>query len=277
MDERGYIERFRALQKGAPLLMCECCGVETASVGDMCICSNCENMVVTNRNILEKKDHVLLDTLDKINKSLSEFKYDDAIALYEKLMADRKEPSLMYAAAIAYLKYSNYEIMQIGYQKPGFMEGNTMYRDNASKLTSTAKKLLTKSISTANAEVAKGNNSLNLVYTCFLAAVKMENVKGAQYTVQIIQKMGNEYIYNYSQMVFDAMIDNHDDVIKVADKLTKKDSFSINAFYYIALALFKKGKSKDAKLILEGLNGLIKSQNLEALIFQINEQTTIWK
>jgi tetratricopeptide (TPR) repeat protein len=274
MDIKNYETTLHNLMKSYSLLMCEYCGVETFNSvsAKLCICSNCESIIVTTKAMLEKKDGSLVDNLTKINRSVGEFKFDDTIALYDKMIAEKKDPSLMYAEAIAYLKYSNYEITQIGYAKPGFMEDNTVHRDRAAKFASTAKKLLTKSISIANAEMAKGNRSLNLVYNRFLAQVKLGGVKGAKESVEILEKMGNEYVYDYAYMVFEARMEKYDNTLKVADKLTKDDNFSVNAFYYIGLALFKKGNMKDAKTVLQSLNWVLKSTNLEALIFEINAQ-----
>jgi hypothetical protein len=276
MDAKGYVAILNESKKSATSLMCTCCGVETSSIGQLCVCSNCESMVTTNRAAIESRDHALLDSLDSINKSISDSKYDQAIATYEKLIAERKDTSLMYAAAIANLKYSNYEITQIGYAKNGFMEENTLHRDKAAKLVSTAKKLITKSISLTNAEIAKENTSLNLVYNRFLAQIKISNIKGAKDSIAMLQKIGNEYIYNYANLVFESRMERYDNALKIAQEFTTQKSFSVNAFYYIGLILFKKGKIKDAKAVLEALNGLLKSSNLEALLFEVNAQLSIY-
>lgn len=272
MNAEEYTRILRDIEKIASPFICEYCGTETSGRGAMCMCSNCESIVMTTRSILEKKDHVLLDSLNTINKDMADSKYGDALALYEKLIAERKEPQLMYAAAIAYLKYSNHEIMQIGYMRMGFMEENTMHRDKASKLVSSAKKLLARSISIANAEIGKGNRPLNLVYNRFLAQIKMNSIKGAKDSIEILSKIGNEYVYNYAQMVFDASRGKYDDTIRIAEKLVGEKAFSVNAYYYIGLALFKKRRFKDANTVLSALNSIVKSSNLEILIFEVNAQ-----
>lgn len=272
MNGKAYVTMLGTLEKKGALFMCEYCGIETPALESQCICSNCESLVSSTRAILEKKDHILLDALDSINNSIANSDYDAALSIYERIIAERKEPSLMYAAAIAYLKYSNHEITKIGYMSMGFMEENTRHRDKAAKLVSSAKKLLTKSIGMANAEMAKGNRPVNLVYNRFLAQIKMGGVKGAQETVGMLEKMGNEYVYDYAAMVFEARMERYGKVITMAEKLTKEKSFSLNAFYYIGLALFKTGKMRDAKEVLEALNGILKSSNLEALIFEVNAQ-----
>jgi tetratricopeptide (TPR) repeat protein len=272
MDPKKYPKLLDKSSSSSTPLMCEYCGVETPSMGDICMCSNCEGIVTTSRNILERKDQALLEALDNINIAINDQKYDVAMPIYDNLIAERKIPSLMYAAAITYLKYSNYEITQIGYMKQGFMEDNTIHRDKAAKLVSSSKKLLTKSISMANAEIKKGNTSVNLIYNRFLAQVKMGSMRGAKDSIVMLKSSGNEYVYNYAIMVFESRMERFEEVMEIAETLTKNNSFSINAFYYIGLALFKKGKIKEAKLVLQSLNGIMKNSNLEALIFEIDCQ-----
>jgi tetratricopeptide (TPR) repeat protein len=277
MDAKAYSDMLDGIKNSSSLLMCEYCGTETASMGDKCMCSNCEELVTTNRASIEKKDHLLLDSLVKINDSIADQRYDDATAIYEKLIADRKDPLLMYAAAIAYFKHSNYEIMQISYMQPNFMEGNTLHRDKAASLVSTAKRHLFKAIDISNAEISKGNKSLNLVYNRFLAQIKLGNVRGAKDSIRMLEGLGNDYALAYSRMVFESAMERYDSVLEAAEALTKKDNFSINAFYYIGLALFKKRRAKDAKQLLQSLGKILKNGNLDALIFEVDYQLATWR
>ncbi len=268
----NYVSILGGSKKHLSLMMCGNCGVETPSIGGNCMCSNCESMVTHDRASLEKLDHALCGALVDISGSMSDRKYDDAITAYDKLIEDRKDPMLMYAEAIAYLKYSNNEITRIGYMKPGFMEDNTAHRDMAAKLASSAKRLLAKAIRLANMELSNAEGHANMLYCRFLAQVKMGNVKGALQSVKELEKSGNEYAYNYARMVFESYMEKYEDAMKTADALTKEDSFSINAFYYIGLALFKKRRAKEAKQVLQGLNKILKNDNLEALILEIDYQ-----
>jgi tetratricopeptide (TPR) repeat protein len=272
MDGKAYVKELSALEKMGKLFMCEYCGIETPALDDQCMCSNCESLVTSTRELLGKKDHVLVNTLDTINKSIDGHDYDAVIAMYERIVLERKEPSLMYAAAIAYLKYSNHEIAKIGYMSMGFMEENTAHRDKAAKLVSSAKKLLTKSISVANAEIANGNKPVNLVYNKFLCQIKMGSVRGSKETVGVLEKMGNEYVYKYAALVFEASRERYEKVLKLSEDFVKAKSFSLNVYYYIGLSLFKEGRMKDAKVVLESLKGILKSNNLEALIFEVDAQ-----
>ncbi len=272
MAIKRYVGALADARKGAVLLMCEYCGAETPSIGDSCFCSNCESIVTSDRAALAMKDHVLADSLDRINKSFASFDFEGAVGTYESLLKERKEPQLMYAAAIAYLRYSNHEISEIGYMNTGFMEANTAHRDRAALLASTAKKWLAKSVSTANSEIAAGARSPAMQYAKFLSHMKMQNMRAASEALKELKGMGNEYIYRYAAMVLDSGVQEFGNLLKDSEALMARGMFSVNAFYYAALALFKKNRPKDARELLASLNGVIKSGNMDALLLEINYQ-----
>ena len=103
MSAKDYVSSFSKLSKSAVLMMCEYCGVETLAIGNSCMCSNCESMVLSTRAMIQSKDHLIVDTLDNINSGITQSKFDQELIFYDKLIAERKDPSLMYAAAIANL------------------------------------------------------------------------------------------------------------------------------------------------------------------------------
>ena len=272
MDQNADTSELAKLLKSSSLFVCAQCGTETVALGGMCMCSNCESIATDTRSVLKAKDHVLLDALEKLNASIESNDYASAISVYDSLVAERKSPFLMYAQALLYMKYSNHEIGQIGYENPGFMEGNAVHRQNASKFASLSKKLLTKSIHTSKKEIEGGAASPSLSYNLFLSQIKLGMMRAASATVNDISKLGNSYVYNYALMVFKARREHYDQMIKLAENLANADSFSLNAFYYIGLGFFKKGKYKQAKSILSSIEGLMKSGNLEALMFEIDAQ-----
>jgi tetratricopeptide (TPR) repeat protein len=276
METEEYISRLLKVGISATLYMCEYCGVETISTTNMCMCSNCESIVSNTRALIEKRDNLLLNDLDSINRSVSAMKYEDAISIYQRLIDERKDPSLMYVSAITHLKYSNYQIMQIGYTKTGFMDENATYRNNAASLASKAKKLLTKAISAAKSDSAQGHNSLNLTYNKFLCQTKMNSLRGAKNSTGMLEKMDNEYVLNYAQMVFESASAKYDKVLMIAEKFTTKETFSINAFYYMGFALFKLKRIKEAKSVLDELKKILNSNNLDALLFEVNAQLSIY-
>ena len=274
MDAKSYAAMLDKIKGSLSPLMCEYCGVETLALGGICMCSNCEGIASENRSKIEGRDQALADSLESIREAIEANKYDEAIAAYDSIVKARSDPMMMYAEAIACIKQSNYEIEQISYMRPAFMEQNTVHRDKAAKLVSTAKKLLQRSISIANGELKNGNKSPDIAYGRFLAQIKMENMRGAKSSMEELSRLGDDYAHRYAMMVFEANMERFDNVIKLAEALTGEKSFSINAYYYMGLALFKKKKFVEAKIVLEGLGKIIKSDNLESLIFEVSAQMT---
>lgn len=270
MDARQYIQVLESLKGSFAPLMCSYCGTETQSIGSTCMCSNCELIVSGTRGALTKRDHVLVDSLDRINNSIEGGEYEDALAVYENLLKQSSDPALMYAAAAAYLKQSNYETSQISYSKEGFMEDNTVHRNNGAKLASAAKKYLARAISTVQDDIVKGNRSFDLVYNMFLAQVKMDNMRAAQECLNMLKNLGNSYVYDYASMVFESALGRYDRLANASGKLMAKDNFSINAFYYAGFALLKSKKLEDSKELLHSLAGMLRNPNIDALIAEID-------
>jgi tetratricopeptide (TPR) repeat protein len=272
MDDVQYLKIIDGLESSHQTLMCEYCGAETPSIGELCICSNCECVAHSTRPMLEKRDHLLLDALDSINSSIASQNYDAALATYDKLVAERKEPPYMYAQALLYLKYSNYEIGKINYSRQGFMEENTTHRNNAAKSASASKRLIAKAISVAENETATGNTSPNIVYMLFLAQMKLGNHRAAQISMNQLFKIGNRYLADYSAMVFSTHMQDYAGAIKSAERLLINDNFSVNALFYIGYSKFRGGKVKEAGNMLARLGSLIVSENLHALLQEMSEQ-----
>lgn len=272
MNTDQYIKILNDFRNSYQNLICEYCDFETPSTDERCICFNCESFVHSTRTILERRDSPLLDSLDSIKSSLNDSKYVDAITVYDRLIKERNDPILMYASALVQIKYSNYEISMISYDKKGFMEENTQHRDMAAKLTSSAKRLLAKSISTIEAEISKAGNSTNLLYPLFLSQIKLGNYRGAQNSIQGLKKGENSYLANYAAMLLDVYMENYESAIRNADTLLEKGGFSINALFYISFCKFKNGKAKEAKRLFTEISKIIESDSIAQMLSEISAQ-----
>lgn len=277
MNTSQYLAVLKSLENSHRTLLCSYCGCETPSIGGRCICSNCESFVDSTRVALERKNHVLLEMLGNINAYVRDSKYDDAIAVYEKLVSINKDPGLMYAESLLYLQYSNHELAKISYDRAGFMEENSLHRDRAAKLASSSKRLLAKGISIAESEISNGNSSPIILYSLFLCQMKMENYRGAQKSVRELEAGGSKYLAAYASMLFHAEIGQYKNAVADAESLLDGKNFSVNVLFYIGLTKFKEGHTKDAKRILVALAGLAPSKEIGAMIAKIEEQESIWK
>ncbi len=258
-------------------VMCEFCGTETASESDLCICSGCECLASSSREGLEAKDHELLGALDSIRKSTESKDFAAAAAAYDALTVSRKVVQLDYAAAVAYIRASNSELTEINYMKEGFMEDNPKHRVKSEKLMLSAKNLLARAIATAESEMAKGEASTGSMYGRFLSMLKMDMGRGASQAAKELEKSGNKFVSGYANMLLLSHKGDYRNLLASAEEFTRKGNFSTNAFYYVAYALFRLGKAKDAKAVMEALKGLMSNVNSEALLFEIDASLSIWK
>jgi tetratricopeptide (TPR) repeat protein len=252
-------------------VICEYCGTETPSIGDACICSNCECLAHITRQILASRDNPLLASLDNIRSKVASSEYADAISVYDKLILERQDPFLMYAEALLYIQYSNYELSKISYDKTGFMDENASSRAIASKFISNSKRLLQKAISAVELDISKGNKSANATYLLFLCQLKMQNYRAARSRLEELGAMPDKYIFNYASMIFNILVNDHKSAEKFADKLLSNDIFSINSLYYIAFIRFKQRNFTEAKELLTSLNQLIPNRNVGFLLDEIKE------
>lgn len=267
MNIRKYMKLLKAVEKSGGMLVCTSCGAETLSAGGMSVCSNCESLVHTTRKSLSSSNPDLLNSLDAINKSLSDGDFDSAIATYDGM--ESEDPSLLYAEALVYIRYSNHEISSISYGRKGFMEENAVHRSKASRLVSMSKLLVTKAISMANKEIESGSKPLDMVYTLFLLQTKLGQLRSAGSTLQELGGMGNAYVQEYANLVFSTSAKKYDEALKRAETMMAANHLPLNAFYYASFALFKKGMLRESAVLLGELQHMMNSTNVETLLEEI--------
>jgi hypothetical protein len=269
MDFKSYMELLRKLKKLGKTLMCTYCGAETPSLVNMGICSNCESTIHADRSALLGTDPELVKKLDAISKSVEDNDFEAAVKEYGSLKSESDEPSILYAEALAYIKYSNYEVSQISYDRKGFMEENAAHRERGTELMLTAKLLLAKAAEMAAGEIGSGTTSPNLAYTLFLSRLKLGSIRGASEALKQIGGVGGSYVAEYAGVVLSASVGRYDDLIKRADLMIKSNFGSLSLLYYVAFALFKKGDVEESAAILKELKGLSKNANIGSLLEEI--------
>lgn len=255
--------------------MCGYCGAETVALGGIGMCSNCENMINLSRDTIESVDPALASSLGSIITAMASNDFDSVDKSYDALLAEKRSPQLLYASALARIKHSNYEISQIRYDRKGFMEENAVHRSNASKLMSAARRMLTKGAYMSKSTVSKGESSPAVAFSLFLSQLKLGNMRGARYALKLLGKTGDEYSLAYANMLFASSMRKYKEADKYAFKLTTPQSFSINAFFYMAFSMFKRHAFGDARTLLSGISGFIKSSNPELLLEAIDRME--WK
>jgi pentatricopeptide repeat protein len=270
MDAAKSMRLLKVIERSGAKLICTCCGVETLSVGNIGICSNCESMIDTDRKSLLSSNPELVGNLDAIRKAIANNDFESALSIYGRMRSEGEEPSLLYAEALACIGYSNRETSRISYDRKGFMEENASFRKKGSELASKAKLLMEKAIRLATDDIDKGNASMDIMYTLFLLQAKLGAMKGAYYMLHELDRVKG-YTSEYANLVFNASMGRYNDVIKHADVMATGNQLPLNAFYYIAFALFKKGRITDSMKLLGELQQLTANPNVGLLLKEISE------
>ncbi len=269
-----YLDLLRFVESNNKKLFCIYCGTETYVLNNIGICSNCENIISLPSSVLIKQDPEAVSKISAINEKLSnqnitETDFEEAIKIYDELIAKKNNLGYLYAKALLLIKYSNYLINQINYNKQGFMDENSELNEKSIKLVSDSKLLLYKIISTCNANINSNINSFNEIYLMFLANIKLNNFKAAQSSLNLIKNFNEIFILEYSQLIFNIAIKNYENATNNAKNLLMHDNFSINALFYYSFVLFNKKEFKQSKNILQQLQKYIKNDNIKNLIQDI--------
>ncbi len=273
-----FLELLKFVESANKKFQCIYCGTETYILNNIGICSNCENIISLPNSVLITKDPDAVNKISEISQNLSkenakEEEFENAIKIYDELIATKKHSGYLYAKALLLIKYSNYNSDQINYDRQGFMEENSKYNEKAIQLISNSKLLLYKIIATCNANIINNINSVNEIYLMFLSYIKLNNLKSAQTSLNLIKRFNENYISEYAQLIFNISSKNFKDAETNAENLLKQNNFSINALFYYSFILFNKNKFKQSKIILNILERYI-NNNLDN-INNLNESISI--
>ena len=165
----------------------------------------------------------------------------------------RAIPLTFMYAALTNIKYSNHEISQINYNKPGFMEDNTVHREKSAKLISASKKLSRRhKESKGRARPGRNASVRHDLYSCSCWQMKLGRIRAQRTALDLLDahQDGNIRL----QVRTDGIQRQNGEIRQRAEALLrtlmKKESFSVNAFYYTALALFKTGLAQVIETVL---------------------------
>ena len=263
-----------ALKIARPL-MCAYCGTETPAIGGAAVCSNCECIAYMDREALQAKDPQLFSDLQEMNSRLGSSDYSGAVSVYDRMISTHKDPSYLYAKALVCIKHSNYGISNIRYDRVGFMEENTALRDAARDLELAAKQFLNSAVAAAAPDMELDKPPLGSSYAAFLSHIKLSDLRAAKYAMECINRVDSGYVGEYAQMVLESNLKRPDSAIRHAEALARPERFSINAFFYLAMALYDKGRYREAKSLAERLKTAIGNSSVDVLLHEIGQQLVI--
>ena len=251
MNVKTYIKLLKGVEASSKIYVCPYCGSKTYSKTDQFFCSYCEGLIPSGRAVPVES----IQQASEINNLVRSSKFDLAFQKYESLADYSINPYFAYAEALAYIELSNYETSQINYTLNGFMEENIVHRNNSIAAFSKARLLLAKSIETAKKEVQGGPETAPYMHAMFLSYVRLGDFKAASSVLEKTKKLGSTLVSEYESMVLENNIGEYDKTTEDSVKLLSADMLSVNAAYYLAYALFKKKREKDALAILNAFPG----------------------
>ena len=263
-----YLRMLGAAENNSRSLMCQFCGAYTPAINNQGICHACENVISSDRAALMKNSSDMCAILDSYNKQAASSDFDTALKTYDSLLEKYPAPNYTYAKALAYISYSNYELSKIRYDLPGFMEENSVHKEAASHLFSSAKLLLNKAIFDAAKQAAAQSGqqpTYGTSYMMLLAAVKLDDIAAAKSYLGRLKASGNAYLFAYAEIVFDSHIGDFNALLRSADSMLKGKDFPINIFYYISYALFKLGRRADSEKLTGALEKVLGSNTISSL------------
>lgn len=269
-----YEELLESASRFGEPLMCLYCGAETLTLAGTGACMVCEARLIYKRRQIAGLYGELRNSLEEINSAILKSDYDTVLKEYAQILLRHKEPGFLYANALANVKFSNYKLSQIRYDREGFMEENIVLRNDAAKLIADAKLLLIKALDSMDLE----NQSADQLYLRFLCHVKLGSNRAASASVlSQLKAAGNQMLAAYATLVFEAELGNYDAVIRTAESLMGKDRLWINALFYVAYAMFKKQRIEESRSLAKLLMTYGFTQKTDYLLSDIAEYEAIWK
>jgi tetratricopeptide (TPR) repeat protein len=260
MNTGDYLKVMQQAKAAGTTIICPYCGAKTLGLPSGTICGNCENLISTQSGGRYGSPQYI-SSMEGIHDSIRKKSYAEAYPAFERLIGMPEDPFLLYTEALAYIENSNFETTLISYDKQGFMEENIAHRNASISLLSTAKMLLNKAVYLSE---TNGKGDISMAYLQFLAYLKLGDLKAADDAAGKL-KGSTPLLENYSQMLLANAMGNYPKVLEYADSLLVRDTFSINALYYSAYALFKKGDRKVAKTLLAEFLAVAESESANRL------------
>lgn len=270
----AYSRALEFAVKNGRKLMCQYCGDESLAVGRIGVCSSCELPVVSDLEALQANTQVFAGIME-IKRLIADNDYDNAAKAYGELYTISKDQAYLYAEALLRIRQSNMQISGIRYDRPGFMEENSTLRDNGARLASIARGLLNDAANACAPQLGEQRAPLGIAYLAFSCHIKLSNLREAAVLQQKIEGIDNSYMGVYSRMVLDINLGKPESAISSAERLLKPESFSINALFYISMALFDMKRYKDSKELLEMLQQHLQNGQTMMLAAEIDAATRV--
>ena len=262
----GYIDALKGFSVSKRRAYCKHCGTTTPILYRRGICSNCELPIYAQQK--STKDTDLKQGLTQYESELESENYPAAINIYDQIISIYNHPSYLYVQGINYVKYSNFMLKLIRYDRDGFMDINASYKKASNELYYQAKLFFNKAIFQADKEINKEHNDNELHYVSLLSYLKIGNLRGAQEMSEQLCIANEDSLYTYSNVLIKYYLKDSS-IIQDVDIILKGEDYPITIFYYLSRTLFLKSKNKIALQIINQVEKYISNKSILALSKQI--------
>ncbi|VVB77058.1 Uncharacterised protein [uncultured archaeon] len=248
LDYKDYVVRLGKLQLLE--LTCIHCGalVKSANAKEG-VCNFCEQYT----SVFDAKGvgkSAALDVFSAVRKSLEKgFDAEDFKGLNE-LVKNNSDPMVFYVSGLLYLLASDVRYCGRNYELEGFMEENYDNIRGGMDLMSSCRECFSKAVAVIDASSSDGTQAKNRTYTKFMSEVRLHRMADAQKTLQDIVVLADDPMLDYATMVADVESGSKDAEKSLSASIAKNE---VNAFYYLAAHLAKKGRLAEAKSLLMAL------------------------
>jgi ribosomal protein L37AE/L43A len=238
----------------------------TANPGAYWICSHCESAIY-GPSVASNRGNA--QAVSAINAMMEKGDYKTAAAEYEKIAKTTGGVVYWYRTGLIYFECSNAEISQIRYDRRGFMEENSTHRDNAALATSRAKLMFYKAVRMCEDSFDQGVADPQVAFAYVMLGAKVDNLRYIKKGISVLKIYNVSALVEYASMILGTATKNYDEILLHAANLLTVGMFTVNAFYYMSWALFKKRRPEDALLILHKLSQFVHTPSVNALIKEI--------
>ena len=262
MDINEYLDGLKSFEVSNRKVLCKYCGSKTRTRGRICVCSNCELInTFMQKNALDSE---LVQWLEQYNEFIEDENYPFAINIYNQIIGIYKTQEYFYVHGINYIKYSNFMVDRIRYDRDGFMEENAAYKKASNEIYYNARLFFYKSMNIVDAQMKSGSSDMiELLYSRLLVQIKIGDMRGASDSLERMALSENKYLYDYSNILFNDACNNPKIVLNYIDiMIDNNDDYPITIFYYLAKSLYKNKDYKNADIIIKSLSKLIYGKSI---------------
>ncbi len=247
---------------------CPHCGTNTYSAGrKISFCNFCE-LPVDFSNPDAQYSQASQTLFAPLLEQANEGNLDAAIKGAEQLVKGNKDSQLLYLLGVLYRNISTARFQGKDYNQMGFMEPNAKNIRSSLDLTMRWKECFFKAIKVVDGEMQTSVQiDPELVFTRFMCEIRLQDYVNAATTLRSVQTLDKKTaMAEYALLVYSA----EKNTKQAEPSLLKAlESGELNAYYYLARYLAKRGKLREAEMVLRSLERIARVSMSQELVYRI--------